>query len=285
MSPATLRPLLLTAPAALLFLVFLMAPLVNTFVLSLHGFSMSTGIDGAHSAANYMELLGDDYFWGVFARTVRIACWTTLFAVLIGTPEACIISRMRAPWRGIFLLVALGPLLISVVSRTLGWAVLFGSTGLINQVLLGSGLVAAPVRFMYTELGVVVALVHVLVPFVVISVMVALQRLDPQIEQASQSLGAGSWTTLRRVIVPQLLPGMVSGGIIVFALAASAFATPEIIGGRRLKVIATLTYDEFLNTLNWPMGAAAAMLLLVAVGAVVVLSGWAEERRSSRSAA
>jgi putative spermidine/putrescine transport system permease protein len=285
MSAATLRPLLLTAPAALLFLLFLLAPLVNTFVLSLHGFSTYTGIDGAHSAANYMELLGDDYFWGVFARTVRIAGWTTLFAVLIGTPEACIISRMRARWRGVFLLVALGPLLISVVSRTLGWAVLFGSTGLINQMLLGSGLVAAPVRFMYTELGVVVALVHVLVPFVVISVMVALQRVDPQIEHASQSLGAGSWTTVRRVIVPQLLPGMVSGGIIVFALAASAFATPEIIGGRRLKVIATLTYDEFLNTLNWPLGAAAAILLLVVVVAVVVLCGRAEERRSSRSAA
>ena len=234
---AMLRPLLLTAPAALLFLVFLLAPLVNTGVLSLHGFSMTGGIDDTHSAANYAELLGDDYFWGVFFRTARIAAWTTLVAVLIGTPEACIISRMRAPWRGIFLLVALGPLLISVVSRTLGWAVLFGSNGLINQVLLGTGLAEQPIRLMYTELGVVVALVHVLVPFVVISVMVALQRLDPQIEHASQSLGAGSWTTVRRIIVPQLLPGMVSGGIIVFALAASAFATPEIIGGRRLKVI------------------------------------------------
>src|SRR4051794_30461017 len=103
-----LRPLLLAAPAALFFISFLLVPLINTGVLSLHGFSMVGGIDQTYSASNYAELLSDSYFWGVFARTVRIALWTTLAAVLIGTPEAYIISRMRAPWRGIFLLVALG---------------------------------------------------------------------------------------------------------------------------------------------------------------------------------
>jgi putative spermidine/putrescine transport system permease protein len=280
---AMLRPLLLTAPAALVFLAFLLAPLFGTAMLSLHGFSMYTGIDGSYSAANYADLLGDEYFYGVFARTMRIAVLTTLVTVLIGAPEAYIINRMRAPWRGIFLLVALGPLLISVVSRTLGWAVLFGSTGVINQVMLALGLISQPVAFMYTELGVVIALTHVLVPFMVISVMVSLQRLNPQIEQASYSLGSGTLRTLRRVILPQLLPGILSGAIIVFTLASSAFATPQIVGGRRLKVIATLAYDEFLNTLNWPLGAAAAMILFVVVIAIVMLSNHLVERRYSRT--
>jgi putative spermidine/putrescine transport system permease protein len=278
-----LRPLVLTAPAALVFLAFLLAPLFGTATLSLHSFSMYTGIDGSYSVTNYADLLGDEYFYGVFARTMRIAALTTLVTVLIGAPEAYIINRMRAPWRGIFLLVALGPLLISVVSRTLGWAVLFGSTGIINQAMLALGLIAQPVAFMYTETGVVIALTHVLVPFMVISVMVSLQRLDPQIEQASYSLGSGALRTLRRVILPQLLPGILSGAIIVFTLASSAFATPQIIGGRRLKVIATLAYDEFLNTLNWPLGAAAAMILFVVVIAIVMLCNYLVERRYART--
>ena len=111
---------------------------------------------------------------------------------------------------------------------------------------------------MFTETGVVVALTHVLMPFMVLSVWAALQQLDPQIENAAASLGASQSTILRRIVLPQILPGILSGAIIVFALAASAFATPAIIGGRRLKVAATLAYDEFLNTLNWPLGAAVA---------------------------
>jgi putative spermidine/putrescine transport system permease protein len=132
---------------------------------------------------------------------------------------------------------------------------------------------------MFTETGVVVALAHVLMPFMVLSVWTALQRLDPQIENAAMSLGAGHATMLRRVVLPQIMPGVLAGAIIVFALAASAFATPAIIGGRRLKVASTLAYDEFLNTLNWPMGAAVATLLLVALVVIILVSNRMVEKR------
>jgi putative spermidine/putrescine transport system permease protein len=101
----------------------------------------------------------------------------------------------------------------------------------------------------------------------------------PQVENAALSLGAGPLTVMRRIILPQIMPGVLSGAIIVFSLAASAFATPAIIGGRRLKVAATLAYDEFLNTLNWPLGAAVAVLLLVALVLIVVGSNALVERR------
>jgi len=113
-------------------------------------------------------------------------------------------------------------------------------------------------------------LTHVFLPFMIIAVWSALQRLDSQVEHAARSLGAGPLTTFRRITVPQLMPGILSGAIIVFALSASAFATPAIIGGRRVKVVATATYDEFLNSLNWPLGAAMAVLLLIAIVLVVV---------------
>lgn len=274
-----LVPYLLSAPGLVLFGILLLTPLVATALLSLHTFSMNTGIQDVYQLANYRDIFTDSYFHGVFLRTFRIALLVTAVSIALGAPEAYILNRMHNPWRGIFLLIGLGPLLISVVSRTLGWVLLFGTTGLVNRGLQTIGLIAEPLQFMYSETGVVIALTHVLVPFMVISVWASLQRLDPQVENAALSLGAGPITILRRIVLPQVVPGILSGAIIVFALAASAFATPAIIGGRRLKVVSTLAYDEFLNTLDWPLGAAIAVLLLVTIVAVVVGSNRVAERR------
>ena len=272
-------PYLLSLPALALFAVLLLVPLAMTFLLSLNSFGFYTGIQDVWQLGNYIDIATDGYFHEVFLRTFRIAAAVTLLCALLGAPEAYVLRRMRSPWRGLCLLIVLGPLLISVVSRTLGWALLFGSTGIINTALMAVGLIATPIEFMYTETGVIIALTHVLVPFMVLSVWASLQRLDPQVENAALSLGAKPFTVLRRVVLPQVVPGILSGSIIVFALAASAFATPAIIGGRRLKVAATLAYDEFLNTLNWPLGAAIAILLLVANVVIIVGCNRLIERR------
>ncbi|MEK0417414.1 MAG: transporter permease protein [Pseudomonadota bacterium] len=277
---SVLTPWLLAGPALLLFLGVVLVPLIMTGMLSFHDFSTSKGIQPVFLLKNWEEVLTDSYFHEMFARTLRVALWVTLACLVLGAPEAYVLSRMSPQWRGVFLLVILGPLLISVVARTLGWALLFGGqTGLINKALMGAGLIQSPIPFMFTETGVVIALTHVLVPFMVLSVWTALQRVDLATENAAQSLGASAFTTLRRVVLPQALPGMLSGAIIVFALAASAFATPAIIGGRRLKVASTLAYDEFLNTLNWPLGAAVAVLLLLGLTATIVGSNRLVERR------
>jgi putative spermidine/putrescine transport system permease protein len=277
---ARLTPWLLSGPALALFAAVVLVPLAMTLLLSFHDFSTLKGVEPAFLLKNWRELFTDDYFREMFLRTLRISLWVTFACAVLGAPEAYILNRMAPRWKGLFLLVILGPLLISVVARTLGWALLFGGeTGLINKALIGAGVIATPLPFMFTETGVVIALTHVLVPFMVLSVWTALQRLDPQVENAAASLGASHATVLRRVVLPQVMPGVLSGAIIVFALAASAFATPAIIGGRRLKVASTLAYDEFLNTLNWPLGAAVAILLLVALVAIVVTSNRLVEKR------
>jgi len=272
-------PWLLAGPALLLFVGIVLIPIAMTVLLSFHDWGQYKGIDPIITLKNWRDIATDSYFFEIFLRTFRIALMVTLIAVVTCAPEAYVLNRMRAPWRGIFLVIVLGPLLISVVARTLGWALLFGSTGVINVALVRLGLAAAPVQFMFSETGMVVALTHVLVPFVVISVWASLQRLDPRVENAAVSLGASPFTVMRRIVLPQVIPGMLSGAIVVFALAASAFATPAIIGGRRLKVASTLAYDEFLNTLNWPLGAAVAVLLLIAVAAIIVGSNRLVERR------
>jgi putative spermidine/putrescine transport system permease protein len=272
-------PYWLTAPALAVYAAFLVVPIASISLLSFQNFEFYGGIQPGITLKNFRDVFTDSYYWEVFGRTFFIAAVVTAICAVLGTFEAIVLQRMANPWRSIFLLVVLGPLLISVVVRTLGWALLFGSTGLINNALLGLGLVSEPLAFMYSVTGVVVALTHVLVPFVVISVWASLQRIDPAVERAAVSLGAGPPTVVRRMIVPLAMPGILSGSVIVFALAASAFATPAIIGGRRLKVIATAAYDEFLNTLNWPLGACLAVLLLVANVVVLYASNRLIERR------
>ncbi len=274
-------PWLLSAPALLLFLGLLVIPLALTALLSFYSFDGTRGVVPGFTLHNYAEVFSDPYYHEIFLRTAGLALAVTLLSIVFGVPETIILARMKAPWRGIFLIVILGPLLVSVVVRTLGWAILMGNNGLINDALQALGLTTEPVRLLFTMTGVVIALTHVLMPFMVISVWASLQKLDPQVENAGQSFGAGPFTVFRRVVLPQILPGILSGGIIVFALAASAFATPAILGGRRLKVVATAAYDEFLSTLNWPLGASIAILLLIAN--IVVIAGfnrWLERRYS-----
>jgi putative spermidine/putrescine transport system permease protein len=273
-------PWALTAPALMLFVGVLLIPLTMTVMLSFHDWGQYKGIEPVFILKNWHEIVTDPYYAEMFWRTFRIAILTTLLTAVLGAPEAYILNRMSGRWKSVFLLVILGPLLISVVARTLGWALLFGgNNGLVNKLLMSAGLIRAPIPFMFTETGMVIALAHVMMPFMVLSVWAALQRLDPQIENAAMSLGAGPVTIIRRIIMPQIMPGVLSGAIIVFSLSASAFATPAIIGGRRLKVAATLAYDEFLNTLNWPLGAAVATLLLAALVLIVVGSNALIERR------
>lgn len=273
-------PYILSAPAIALFLAIVVVPLAMTVLLSFHDWGQYKGIERVFILKNWREVLTDSYYYEVFGRTFRVAGLVTLLAIVLGAPEAYILNRMKSPWRAIFLVVILGPLLISVVARTLGWALLFGgSTGVANQALMKLGIIKDPLQFMFTEWGVIIALTHVLLPYMILSVWAALQRLDPQVENAAASLGASQLTILRRIVLPQIVPGILAGAIIVFALAASAFATPAIIGGRRLKMASTLAYDEFLNTLNWPLGATVAVVLLVLLVALIVGANRVVEKR------
>jgi putative spermidine/putrescine transport system permease protein len=271
--------LLTTLPGMVTIGFMLLVPLVSLGFLSFNTYDVNAGIKSTVSFDNYVAIFTDSYYGLVFLRTLRIAFVVTLLSVCAGTLEAVVLSRMQSKYRSILLLVNFAPLLISVVSRTLGWALLIGPMGVLNEVLTGAGVVDSPLRLMYTESGVVLALTHVLVPFVVIAVWTSLGRGDPVVEKAAVAMGASPFTVFRRIILMQALPGILSGGVVVFSLAASAFATPQIIGGARLKVASTLAYDEFLNTMNWPLGAAVAVVLILAIVSIVTLGSRMVERR------
>ncbi|MFS2100876.1 ABC transporter permease [Variovorax sp. Varisp85] len=263
-------PWWLSGPALLLFSALLLVPLALTAVLSFNVYDPATGPkSGEFTLAHYALVFSDSYYLGIFWRTFWVSGLVTLICVLVGAPEAYVLSRMRNPWRSVLLLVVLAPLLVSVVVRAFGWSMLLGPEGAVNALLqlLGVG----PVKILYTNTAVIIALVHVMLPFMVIPVWTSLQKLDPGVENAALSLNATPFTTLRRIVLPQVMPGILSGSLIVFGLAASSFAIPGLLGGRRLKMVATIVYDEYLSELNWPLGAAVALVLLVA-NLVVMLS-------------
>jgi putative spermidine/putrescine transport system permease protein len=260
----------LSAPALALYIGLLILPLGLTLVLSFNVFDYEVGVrSDSYTLANYLAVVTDSYFYEIFLRTFWISALVTLLCVLIGVPEAYILSRMRTPWRSIFLILILTPLLISVVVRAFGWSLLLGADGLVNQAIQAMG--GRPVKMLYTPFAVIIALVHVMLPFMIIPVWTSLQKLDPTAEQAALSLGASQAKVMRLIVLPQVMPGVLSGSLIVFGLAASSFAIPGLLGGRRLKMVATVVYDQYLSELNWPMGATIAVALLL-VNLVVMLS-------------
>ncbi|EIC84312.1 ABC transporter permease [Serratia sp. M24T3] len=265
-SPAPLlplRPWFLSAPGILLFLVMLIAPLAMTLVLAFNVNNPDLGAQaGTFTFDNFTTILSDPWYYGIFWRTLWICLVVTGICLLVGVPQALILSRMKSPWRSILLVVVLAPLLVSVVVRSFGWSLLLNDNGLINQSLAALGI--GQVHIMYTSAAVIIALVHVMLPFMIIPVWTSLQKIDPSLANAALSMGASRFTTLRRIILPQLTPGILSGSLIVFGLGASSFVIPGILGGRRLKMVATLVYDQYLSELNWPLGAAIALILLLA---------------------
>jgi putative spermidine/putrescine transport system permease protein len=255
-------------PLAIVFLTLVLTPLILTFVLSFSNYDYATGVQPGYTLEHYASIVTDPYFLNIFWRTFWIAGLTTLICIVIGAPEAYILSRMKRPWRSVFLLVVLSPLLVSLVVRAFGWSMLLGPAGVLGRAADALGL--GPL--LYTPTAIIIGLVHVMLPFMVIPVWTSLQKLDPTVEHAAYSLNASRLQTLTRVVMPQAMPGILSGSLIVFGLSASSFAIPALLGGRRLKMVATIVYDEFLTELNWPLGASIAILLLIAN--VIIMLGY-----------
>lgn len=254
----TFRLIASCGPALLLFAIAFAAPLAIILMLSI-----GSGNGEPFTFEYFKEAVADPYFQEIFIRTFKLATLVSIVAATVGTMEAFVLHHMKSKLRTVFLLAILGPLLIAVVVRTLGWSILLGSTGIVAKTLLALGLVDKAPNILYTEIAIFIGLLHMLLPYMVLSVWTALQSYDARMERAAVSLGATNWQVFRRVTLPQITPGILSGAVLVFSLAMSAFATPALLGGRATKVVATAVYDEFLSTFNWPLGAALGISLLV----------------------
>lgn len=265
-------PYLLLAPNVIWLALFMAGAVVMLGAISLHPYEAGQGILDRWSLENYQHFLGDPFYRDILWRTLGLGAMTTVGCILLGFPLAFLLSQLRGLRRSILYFVLLLPLLTSAVVRTFGWMILLGNNGLINKALIGLGIVDDPVRMMYSLTGIVIALVEVLLPFMVLALDAALLNIDPRLYEAAQSLGARRARVFFKVTLPLALPGIVSGSVLVFTLAVSAFVTPSLIGGPRIKLMSTLIYQQSMGLLNWPFGGAIAFVMLFTILALFVLT-------------
>ncbi|TFI49904.1 ABC transporter permease, partial [Diaphorobacter sp. DS2] len=226
-------------------------------------FDASTGVGDEWTLQNYIKFMSDPFYLGVVWRTVKIALLTTLITIVISYPVAFQISRSKGRARNYLTLLVLSPLLISMVIRCYGWVILLSNNGVVNNTLLKLGWIDQPLTLLYTELSVVIGMVHVLFPYMVLSIMGSLEKIDPSVIRASQNLGASSFRTFFSILLPLTLPGVFAGSVMVFSLSVSSFVTPAILGGPQVKVMSYLTYEQVAVMLNWPYGGAIGFLLIL----------------------
>ena len=220
----------LLLPGLLIFLVFFIIPLWSLFLNSFHSFDPSKGTLPNWTLENYKKFLSDPFYLSILWRTVKVGLVTTIVSLLLGYPVAYHLVQATGRKKNYLTLLLLSPLLISMVIRCYGWVILLANNGIVNNTLLSLGLIEAPLKILYTERAVEIGMVHVLFPYMVLSIAGSLERIDSSLIRASQNLGAGPLRTFLSIILPLSLPGMFAGSVMVFSLATSSFVTPSILG-------------------------------------------------------
>lgn len=252
----------LIAPIAIFYTIFLIAPIAVFLTMSVFTFDAFALYKVELTGQNFTRLLFDPFYRAIIGLTLKVAMMTTAASLLVSYPLAYLLSRTRSAWRGILLFLVVAPLMTGVIVRTYGWIVLMGSEGLINRALLWLGLIAQPLKILNTETAVVIALVHILMPYMVFPVFSALASQSPDLVQAASTLGAGRVRSFAEITFPLSRSGLVMGSVLVFTLSAGAVVTPALLGGKDVLMLGQQIYDLVLHTLNWPLASAVALILV-----------------------
>ncbi len=279
-APARARWLLL-APTALLYTVTFLVPLILLLVFSVATWDRGV-IRLGFSLANYRDFFADGVTAAIFGRTVRLAALITGVCLVLGYPVAAFMRHCGPRMRLVLVVLVVSPLLTSVIVRNVAWLLILGRTGLVNTGLQAMGVVDAPLKLMYNELGVVIAVVHVYLSFMVLPIFGALISIEPALEESAASLGAKSWQVFWNVTLPLSMPGVAAGCTLVFVLSMGVYLTPVIMGGNFVVTLPMVISEVVRNQFNWANGSALALVLLLFV--TVLLSASARlQRRGSES--
>jgi putative spermidine/putrescine transport system permease protein len=266
-SPVSGYDLKLAIPLAGFFALFFLAPLALLVLISFFADVEMTRF----GLGQYARFLLDPFSLAVLGSTLWLGAKVTALCLLLGYPIAWTYVRSPRWLQGLLMMIVILPLLTSVVVRTFAWIVILGRQGIVNNALLALGLSDTPLRLLYTETGVVVALAQVQMPLMVLPLITALSRVEPNLQDASAALGAGAWRTFLKVTFPLTLPGVIAGCLLTFSAAITAFITQTLVGGGQMLFMPMYLYQQASTLNNWPFAAAIAIIFLVAVLAAVTL--------------
>lgn len=252
-------PLLLTAPLLLFMVVFYALPVLSMLMRSLN--------DPAWTLSHYASLTGDTVFLKVFSNTLSTSLIVTVGTLLLGYPVA--LSLVRAPrYAPVILILILLPFWTSVLVRSYAWMVLMGRHGIINEALLAGGMIDQPLRILNTPLATQIAMVHILLPYMVLPIANALRQIDPSLARAASGLGATPWATFQQITLPLSMPGVAAGVLLVFVLALGFYITPAMVGGTR-EITLSMLIAQQVDQLNWAYAATLSAVLLATALAII----------------
>ena len=268
---AVREPLLQGALPMAFLLVLFMYPVARFLLISVEGGTL----------AHYDKALLDGLYLGVLIDTFRIALVVTAITLVLGYPLAWFLVSAPPRWATVGLVLLILPFWTSVLIRTYAWSVILGRNGVINRVLLDSGVIEDPLRLLNNEIGVLIGMVHVLLPYMVFPIYAVMRRQDPTLLLASSGLGASGFQTFTRVFVPLTVPGILAGTTLVFVLSLGFFITPAILGGGKVMMIAVLIEQQVRGLSNWPFAAALSAVLLAAALAMYGLLSFTMRARQA----
>ena len=268
---------LAAAPLFAWLALFVAAPALIILAYSFAQRGTLGGVVWEFTIANYAAALDPTYL-RVLLRSVVMAGATAMLCLIAGYPVALYMGRAPQRWRGTLLMLVMVPFWTSFLIRTYAWLTILKSEGALNGVLLAIGIIDAPVAMLYTPGAVLLGLVYTFLPFMILPLYTSIEALEEPMLEAASDLGAGPWRTLRKVILPLTMPGIVAGSLFVFVPALGLFAVNDILGGGTVDMIGNVIENQFKGgARNWPFGAALSVLMMAVFGVAMAAAS-----RSSR---
>lgn len=229
---------------------------------------------------NYVNFFGNWTYFGTYLGTILLCLEVVAVSVLVGYPIAWFIWQQKGSRRYLMLLLAVVPLFMSYIVKLYTLRSMLGLNGLVNQILLSLGVLEKPSQlFLFNQRAVLITMVVIYLPFVILPIFLALERIPRSLLHASIDLGAGAWDTFRRIVLPLSFPGTVAGALFVFVLALGDFITPQMVGGTTGFTIGRVIFSQFGLAFDWPFGAAMAAILLLTALAGILMAGFAMSRQ------
>ncbi|MCI8540727.1 MAG: ABC transporter permease [Erysipelotrichaceae bacterium] len=252
-------------PGTVLLLFFLLVPLFAVLWPTVFpdGFSLSA----------YTSFFQDDYYMEILIRTLRIAVIAALVCVVLGVPTSYFISRCPARWKGILIAVSIFPMLTNSVVRSFAWINILGKNGVINTMLMNMGIIEEPLSMLYTEFSILIGTIYLFLPIMIMTLVGVMDQIDNDMMEAAESLGASKLKAFIKVVLPMSVPGMITGAVLVFTGALTAYTTPQLLGGNKSLVLATLVYQKAVTLNDWSSaGVIAAVMIILTLIVMKVLN-------------
>lgn len=258
----TLPAIITVGPVALIMLLLVAAPLIYVGVMSFCSIDEYYNVTHDLTLGNYVRLANTDYL-KIYVQSLLIAFITTILCILIGYPFSYIIARSKSRFKRIFYMLVIIPFWTNSLIRIYGWRSFLGTNGWLNSSLVSLGIVSEPIDFLYKNGTTILGMVYCLIPFMILPLYTAIEKLDGTLLEASADLGAKPVSTFFTVILPLTSSGIFSGSLMVFIPCLGYFFVADILGGGNSDVIGNLIERQFQSGNNWPLGAALSIILII----------------------